>query len=188
MNPVVSPALERAPDLETRTMNEHMAPPSLIFIRQATPADAALVDEMVREIAHHEGTMDAVVATTADWERMLGRADVTVLLAFAGLEPIGYVSMLRRLDLWLGTDVIGLDDLWIRPLHRNRGAGELLMNAVAELAADDALTVVWGAQLGNEAAHRFYRRLGAHLTTKVVAAWTPERYLGRRSNRPDVRR
>lgn len=144
--------------------------------RLATVQDAELVDTMVREIALHEDSLSAVVADAADWRWMLQRPEVAVLLAFACDHPVGYASTTRRLSLWLGGDVLALDDLWVRPSARDQGVGRVLMSAVAHLAAEESLTAVWGARADNTGAHRFYERLGARLNTKVVASWAPEQY------------
>lgn len=149
-----------------------------VTIRRARPADAHLVDTMVREIAAHEDSLDAVVANAETWEHMLARPDVTVLLAFVDDAPAGYASTTRRLNLWLAAEVVALDDLWVRAGQRDRGIGAALMRAVGDLA--DGATVVWGARLDNEAAHRFYRRLGADLNVKVVAAWPASSYRAQR--------
>ena len=146
-------------------------PPTGIRIRRATEADAALVDILVREIAAHQG--DHVQATAADWGSMLTRDDVRVLLAFDGERPVGYVSTLRRFHLWSASDLIALDDLWVRPAARDKGVGRALMQAVADLAAPERLAIVWGARADNEAAHRFYLRLGAAMTTKAMFSWRP---------------
>ena len=142
-----------------------------ILIRPATPDDAHLVDTLVHEITAHQG--DRVQATAADWRSLLARADVRVLLAFDGEQPLGYASTIRRLHLWSARDVIALDDLWVRAEGRNRGVGRELMNAVAELAAGERLAIVWGARADNHAAHRFYVRLGATMTTKAMFHWSP---------------
>lgn len=146
--------------------------PTGILIRSATPADAELVDILVREIAAHQG--DHVQATAADWRSMLARADVRVLLAFEAGRPVGYASTTRRLHLWSARDVIALDDLWVRAEARDRGVGRELMLTVAELAAPDRLAIVWGARADNHAAHRFYVRLGASMTTKAMFRWSPD--------------
>ncbi len=50
------------------------------------------------------------------------------------------------------------------------------MGALAALAAPERLLVRWGVEVDNVDAQRFYRRLGATLRHKVVAAWTPAAY------------
>lgn len=79
---------------------------------------------------------------------MLARPDVVVLLTERDGEPAGYVSAVRRLHLWLGRGILGLDDLFVREGYRGAGVGHLLMTELAAL--------------------RFYRRLGAELRTTVV--------------------
>jgi ribosomal protein S18 acetylase RimI-like enzyme len=141
-------------------------------VRRAGPDDAAAVVAMVGELAALEG--DAFAGTAARWAQVLGRDDVLVLLAERGGEPVGYVSAVRRLHLWLGTDVLALDDLFVRDGHRDAGIGRLLMAGLARLASAEDLVVRWEVRESNTAAQRFYRRLGARLWRKVVVWWPPE--------------
>lgn len=147
-----------------------------VTIRRAGPADAATVHTLVTEIAAHEGDAAHVTVTVARWAELLGRDDVTVLLAERSGEPLGYVSALRRLHLWSGRDILALDDLWVRAAARDAGVGRTLMLALARTAAADGLTIRWEVKPRNEAAQRFYRRLGANLWTKVIVGWPAERY------------
>jgi ribosomal protein S18 acetylase RimI-like enzyme len=88
--------------------------------------------------------------------------------------PAGYVSAVRRLHLWLGRDILSLDDLFVRDGYRDAGVGRLLMTELAALAAAERLAIRWEMREDNHAAQRFYRRLGATLRTKVMAFWQPE--------------
>ncbi|TQN43572.1 ribosomal protein S18 acetylase RimI-like enzyme [Blastococcus colisei] len=146
---------------------------SRVDVRRAGPDDAATVLLMVREIAAHEGDVSDVASDVDTWTAMLARPDVVVLLAERDGEPAGYVSAVRRLHLWLGRDILGLDDLFVRKGYRSAGVGRLLMTELAALAAPEQLAVRWEVREDNVAAHRFYRRLGAELRTKVVAFWRP---------------
>ena len=146
---------------------------SEIRVRPATEQDAELVHTMVLEIAAQLHSVEHVKATVNDWRTALARTDVVVFLAFDGDQPVGYVSTMRRFHLWTAADIIALDDLYVRPEARNLGIGRDLMHAVADIAAPEDLTIVWGAQISNDAAHRFYRRLGAEMNTKALFAWSP---------------
>lgn len=150
-----------------------MEPEAEIRIRRAAPDDAVLVRTMAREIAAHQGSADDVAADVDDWRQALTRPDVQILLAFDGEHPVGYTSTTRRFHLWSASDVIALDDLYVRPAARNRGVGRVLMHAVAGIAAPEGLTVTWGAQPDNVDAHRFYERLGAEMRTKTLFTWKP---------------
>lgn len=142
-------------------------------VRAATPDDADTVLTLVHEIAAHQDQTEAVTIDAARWHQLLGRPDVTVLLAEAGHEPVGYVSAVRRLHLWSGRDVLALDDLYVRPGHRDQGVGLLLMHELSRHA--DGTTITWGVQPDNHAAIRFYQRLGATAYDKVVCAWPTAR-------------
>lgn len=144
-------------------------------IRAAVPADADTVHCLVGEIAAHQNQSEHVTTTASQWREILARDDVTVLLAERDQEAVGYVSAVRRLHLWSGQDVIALDDLYVRPDSRDLGIGRALMIELARTTTPEQLTITWGVQPDNEAAQRFYQRLGATLHQKVVAAWPPAR-------------
>lgn len=147
-----------------------------VTIRRATPADAADVVAMVGEIADLEDQAAHVHVDLEQWRRLLTRPEVAVLLAERGGRPIGYVSAIRQLHLWTGTDVLNLDDLYVRPGHRDAGVGRRLMAALAAMAAPEQLLIRWGTEADNLDAQRFYSRLGAALRPKVLAAWPPSAY------------
>jgi GNAT superfamily N-acetyltransferase len=145
-------------------------------VRRATPIDAPHVAAMVREIAAHEDQTEHVHVPDQHWRQLLDRPDVIVLLAERDGDAIGYVSAVRQLHLWTGGDVLNLDDLYVRPGHRDGGVGRQLMAALAALAAPEQLLIRWGMEVDNVDAQRFYRRLGATLRPKVLAAWRPDEY------------
>ena len=158
-------------------MNTTTTPAGTVTIRRAGPADAETVMEMVREIADHEGQLQHVKVTTERWAEMLARPDVIVLVARRDDVALGYVSAIRRIHLWSEKDVLALDDLYVREEVRDDGVGRLLMATLADTyAAPDQLTISWGLEVDNEAAARFYRRLGATLRHKVLAGWSPHAY------------
>ncbi|MGY1631049.1 GNAT family N-acetyltransferase [Geodermatophilus sp. SYSU D01186] len=133
---------------------------------------------MVREIAVHEDQAAHVRVTDEQWHGLLERPEVVVLLAERDGAAVGYVSAIRQLHLWTGGDVLDLDDLYVRPGHRDAGVGRRLMAALATVAAPEQLLIRWGMEVDNVAAQRFYRRLGATLRPKILAAWPPAAYAG----------
>ena len=147
-------------------------------IRRAMPEDAETVRTLVVELADHQNEGQYVLSTPDKWTEMLSRDDVIVLLAERDGVPAGYVSALRRLHLWTGTDVIALDDLYVREQFRDGGLGQKLMVELARLAAPEQLTINWGLREDNVHAWRFYKRIGASLHTKVVASWNHAAYSG----------
>jgi ribosomal protein S18 acetylase RimI-like enzyme len=147
-----------------------------VTTRRATPRDAAEVAAMVAEIGAHENQAEHVHVDAERWRTLLERPEVIVVLAERAGQVVGYVSALRQLHLWTGGDVLNLDDLYVRPGHRDSGAGRRLMAALAAVAAPDQLLIRWGVEVDNVDAQRFYRRLGATLRPKILAAWSQNAY------------
>jgi ribosomal protein S18 acetylase RimI-like enzyme len=146
-----------------------------VTVRRAEPGDSDTVLAMMNEIAGHEA-VGSVDVSPEQWRELLQRDDVIVFLAEHRGAAVGYVSAVRKLHLWLGREIVALDDLYVRPDHRDGGVGRLLMVAMAAVAAPEARTVRWEVECDNTAAQRFYARLGARLRTKTIAAWAPDDY------------
>lgn len=148
-----------------------------VSVRRATPADAESVQALMLELADHEGLAHGVRTSTRDWSRMLGQDHVLVLLAFHSERPVGYVSAVRQLHLWSATDILAMDDLFVRSEARSAGVGTRLMAALAQHASiEGQMLVRWEMEVDNEGAQRFYRRLGAVVRPKVIATWQPHDY------------
>ncbi|MEU4292054.1 GNAT family N-acetyltransferase [Kribbella sp. NPDC026596] len=145
-------------------------------IRRARPADAETVLTMLQELAAYQDQLAYVTATVDHWRGFLGRDDVIVLIAVVDGTPAGYVSSLRRPYLWVGGDQLALDDLYVREQFRDAGVGRQLMLELARHALPDRLVISWGLRLENQSGYRFYHRLGATLTTKTTASWSPDIY------------
>lgn len=153
-----------------------MKPLDLTTVRRAAPTDATDVARMVGEMAAHDGSTPHLRVSDQKWQSLLAQPEVIVLIAECGGELAGYVSAVRQLHLWTGGDVLTLDDLFVRPEHRDGGVGRRLMTELAVLAAPDALTIRWTVESDNDRAQRFYLRLGAQLRPKTVATWAPAAY------------
>src|SRR3954471_20319931 len=147
-----------------------------IEIRRAVLADAETVLTMLGELAAYQDQQQYVTASLEDWQGVLGRDEVIVLLAEVDGAAAGYVSALRRPYLWAGGDQLALDDLYVREQFRDAGVGRQLMLELARHPLPDRPPVTRGLRLGNTAGYRFYERLGAKLVTKTAAGWSPEAY------------
>lgn len=147
-------------------------------IRPAAVEDAALLAEMIRELAAHQGQAQHVRATADSLRRDAfgARPRAFFLVAEADGAPAGYLSWTEAYGIWAGDGYLNLDDLFVREAWRGAGVGRALMARFAALAGGRRAR--WEVEPGNAGARRFYAALGAELAEKVIVRWGPEAMAG----------
>jgi GNAT superfamily N-acetyltransferase len=146
-------------------------------IRPATPADAALILQFVRELAEYERLSHEVVATEPEYSRHLfsERPYAEVLFACEEGVEVGFALFFPTFSTFLGRPGLHLEDLFVRPEFRGRGYGKALMVAVARLTLERGYgRFEWSVLDWNEPSIRFYHSLGA----KPMDEWTTQRVSG----------
>ncbi len=137
----------------------------MLVIRKATPTDVPDVLALVKELAAYEREPDAVVATEADFLRDgFGEAPAFHVLVAedAAGAVIGFALYFFSYSTWVGRRCLYLEDLFVQPEHRGKGAGVALMKALAkEAVAKECRRFVWQVLDWNAPAIAFYERLGA---------------------------
>jgi GNAT superfamily N-acetyltransferase len=92
-------------------------------------------------------------------------------------EVVGMAIWFVNFSTWTGRHGIYLEDLFVHPAARKRGAGRALLTTLAQVAAARGYSrVEWAVLDWNEPAIDFYRRLGA----LPVDEWTIFRLSGSR--------
>ncbi len=149
----------------------------MLVIRKATREDVPVVLSLVRELATYEREPDAVVATEADFLRD-GFSESPLFqthLALWNGEIIGFALWFVTYSTWVGRGSLYLEDLFVRPEFRGKGAGIGLMKTLAREAVDRGYKrFVWQVLDWNEPAILFYERIGA----KVMRDWLTARIDG----------
>jgi len=80
----------------------------------------------------------------------------------AGEPPAGYACLYWTFSSVSATDVVLLNDLYVRPERRGGGVGEALLAAAVQVSRDrGASHVRWFTSTDNHAAQRLYERVGA---------------------------
>jgi len=78
------------------------------------------------------------------------------------VPPAGYTCLYWTFSSISATDIVLLNDLYVRPQHRGSGVGEALIAAAVDVArARGASHVRWFTALDNRRAQRLYERVGA---------------------------
>ncbi len=145
-----------------------------VSCRAARREDVPELLRMIHELARHEGD-SAQVATDAAALLDAGFGPAPrfgAVLAEVDGRPAGFISFTWTYSIWRHATVMSIDDVYVRPAWRRCGVGVALMYRVRSLArAAGATRLRWEAKPWNDAAIRFYERMGAPMTLKGVFFW-----------------
>ena len=137
-------------------------------VHEATAGDAAEILAFVRAKAEFDRELGAFAGDLGTTEELIRRHLFGPRpFAFARLAggpgpAVGFALYYFRYSSFRGRPSIWLDDLYVHPTARRRGAGRLLMGRLAEVAAAaDCTHIAWVASASNTIGMGFYRRLGA---------------------------
>lgn len=145
---------------------------SILAVRKATPDDIPAILRMVRDLAAYEREPDAVVATEEDFLRdgFGEKASFRAHVATWNRLPIGFALWFFTWSTWRGKKCLHLEDLYVDPAHRKKGAGLALMRTLAREAVDaDCARFVWQVMDWNRPAIDFYEKLGADVMKEWIA-------------------
>lgn len=150
---------------------------SEIRIRRAEPADAALVHQLVLELADYEKLTHEATATQADIAKALFEEPVRVFCKLAEVdgEAVGFALWFHNYSTFQGRPGMYLEDLYVRPDARHSGVGGALLKALAQVCVQEGLgRMSWLVLNWNAPAIDFYAGLGAQL----IEDWSGARLEG----------
>jgi GNAT superfamily N-acetyltransferase len=134
----------------------------MLTIRTATIADAALIRQLIWELADFEKTPDQVQTTEADIARDGFGVDpqFRALIAEWSGHPAGFALFFSYYSTWRGAGFY-LEDLFVRPDFRGRGIGKALFARVARIAQREDRSFIKLSVLNwNQNAIEMYKALG----------------------------
>ena len=138
----------------------------MLAIRSATPADVALLLQMIREFAEFERELDQVEITTEDLLRdgFGPEPRFHALLADWDGEPAAYAVYFVIYSTWAGRPLLFLEDLYVRPQFRSKKIGKTLLQYLAGVAREqNCYGMRWEVIDWNTPAIEFYRSIGAQI-------------------------
>lgn len=137
---------------------------SPVRARPARPEDAAVVADLFNAINGMDGPPPPVWMTAEIARRdLLGPSPrATLFVAELDGAVVGFVTGNTLYDSARAADCVFLNDLYVAPEARRRGAGRALVAALAaEARRRGAGCLWWGVDLPDVEASRFYDALGA---------------------------
>jgi GNAT superfamily N-acetyltransferase len=156
-------------------------------IRAGTSRDAPTIFALIRGLAEYEKLAHELEASIARIRRHgFGRRRYfETLLCFDRGEAVGFALYFFTYSTFLARPTLYLEDLFVVPEARGRGAGKALLAALARIAVRRGCgRMEWAVLDWNTPAIGFYERLGARLRkdwilTRLTGA--PLRRLSRES-------
>lgn len=135
-----------------------------VLIRPVRPGEAALVLRFVRELAEYERALDEVEATEPRIEALLFGDNPRAFcdIAELGGKPVGFALWFYNVSTWRGRHGLYLEDLYVTPEARGKGAGKALLARLAKRCVDENLgRLEWAVLDWNAPSIAFYDSLGA---------------------------
>ncbi|MFO1061255.1 MAG: GNAT family N-acetyltransferase [Dongiaceae bacterium] len=132
-------------------------------IRHARPGDAAIVVQLIRELAAYEREpASSVRVSEADLLRdgFGATPRFELLVAELGGTVVGFALFFTSWSTWEGRPGLYLEDLFVRETARGRGLGRRLLAAIARLALERGYPRLDLCVLDWNPARRFYDSLG----------------------------
>jgi len=134
-----------------------------IAFRKAGRDDTGLILSFIRELADYEKLSHEVIATEEVLaESLFGERKVAeVVFATLDGEEVGFALWFHNFSTFVGRPGLYLEDLYVRPEHRNKGIGRALMDYCINLAVErNCGRMEWWVLKWNPAI-TFYEQLGA---------------------------
>lgn len=137
-----------------------------LSIRRGTRRDVPTIVALIRGLAEYERLLPEVEITLAKARRHgFGRRPYfETLICRRGRRPVGFALYFFTYSTFLGRPSLYLEDLFVLPEERGRGAGRALLRALGKVAMTRGCgRMEWTVLDWNAPAIRFYRRIGARL-------------------------
>ncbi|GAA61418.1 diamine acetyltransferase 2 [Pseudoalteromonas sp. BSi20652] len=143
----------------------------VIEIRDAQPSDAKTILHFINELAIYEKEPDAVKTNEQAILDTLFCEGATAhsILCLDGDEPIGFAVYFYNYSTWLGKNGLYLEDLYVSPDNRGKGAGKAIMKHLASTALQNNCgRFEWVVLDWNKPAIDFYDSIGAKPQTEWI--------------------
>ncbi|HVQ74642.1 MAG TPA: GNAT family N-acetyltransferase [Candidatus Binatia bacterium] len=126
---------------------------------------------LIRGLAEYERLAHQVEATAGRVRRhgFGPRRYFETVICRRGRTPVGFALYFFTYSTFMARPTLYLEDLFVLPDERGRGAGRALLRALARIAVRRGCgRMEWAVLDWNAAAIRFYKRLGAGLRREWI--------------------
>ncbi|ARU92719.1 GNAT family N-acetyltransferase [Tatumella citrea] len=131
-----------------------------IKIRAAAPEDYAAWRALWNGYLEFYGSTLAEEITRATWHKALSPASgIQCRLAETDQQVVGFAMCVLHEGTWVSQPVCYLEDLFVSPAARGKGAGKALIEAIGEEAREQGWSKVYWVTRENNSARALYDKL-----------------------------
>ncbi len=137
---------------------------SNLIVRSATADDAGILFKFIKDLAIYEKAEDEVLATEKTIKETIFADNSHVFALICELDGVAISSAIYffNYSTWLAKSGLYLEDLYVMPEYRGKGAGVKLLKAMAKIAVEkDCARFEWSCLDWNTPSREFYDSLGA---------------------------
>jgi GNAT superfamily N-acetyltransferase len=140
-----------------------------LTIRSGRPADAPAITALIHGLADYERLPRSTTVAAIRRHGFGRRRHFETLICRLGGRPVGLALYTFTYSTFLARPTLWLEDLFVVPEARGRGAGLALLRALARVAVRRGCgRMEWSVLDWNRPAIRFYRTLGAGLKREWI--------------------
>jgi GNAT superfamily N-acetyltransferase len=157
----------------TRTLKRDVSRPleNPLSIRPGRVRDVPMILKMIRGLAEYEHLAHEVKAKAARLRRDGSgrRPYFRTLVCSRGRKIVGFALYFYTYSTFAGRPSLYVEDLFVLPEERGKGAGKALLSALARIALLQGCgRMEWVVLRENDPAIRFYKRIGAKLQEEWI--------------------
>lgn len=137
----------------------------------AIESDIPIILRFIKELASYEKLSHEVTATEESLKQNLFSEanSPEAVICYLGETPIGFALFFHNFSTFLGKKGLYLEDLFILPEYRGKGAGKKVLKYLANLAVErDCGRFEWAVLDWNNPAINFYESIGAELKKEWI--------------------
>ena len=157
-------------------MSTQIATINKLSIRYAEESDIKQILQFIKDLAEYEKLADEVVATEDllhEWIFVNKKAEV--ILGELDGQPVTHALFFHNFSTFLGRAGIYIEDLYVKPEHRGKGIGKLMLKQLAKITVERGCgRLEWLCLDWNKPSIDFYLSIGA----EPLDDWTVFRVAG----------
>jgi L-amino acid N-acyltransferase YncA len=142
---------------------------SLLSIRPGTRRDVPTILRMIRGLAEYEHLAAKATAPRLRRDGFGRKPYFETLICSQGRAAVGFALYFFTYSTFAARPTLYIEDLYVSPGQRRKGAGQFLLAALARVAVRQGCgRMEWAVLVENAPAIRFYKRMGATLRKEWI--------------------